>query len=51
MMRSRARVLLSVILNQMNGKCQIKSILIPVVYDALLDQQLSVGEIKFTLIP
>ncbi len=50
-MRSRARVLLSVILDQMNGECQVKLILIPVVYDALLDQQLSVGKKKFTLIP
>jgi hypothetical protein len=39
MMRSRARVLLSLILDQMNGKCLIKSILIPVVYDALLVKQ------------
>ncbi len=51
MMRSRARVLFNVILDQMNGKCQIKLILIPVVYDALLNQQLSVGKIKITLIP
>ena len=29
----------SLILNQMNGECQIKSFLIPVVYDALLVQQ------------
>ncbi len=34
MMRSKARVLLSLILDKMNGECLIKSILIPVVYDA-----------------
>ncbi len=50
-MRSRARVLLSLILNQTNGKCLIKSILIPVVYNALLVQQCWVGERRFTLIP
>ncbi len=49
MMRSRARVLLSLILNQMNGECLIKSILIPVVYDALLVQQCWVDERRFTL--
>jgi hypothetical protein len=38
MMRSKARVLLSVILDQMNGKCQIKLILILAVHNALLDQ-------------
>jgi hypothetical protein len=38
-MRSITKVVMSIILNQRNGECLIKSTLITVVYDALLNQQ------------
>ncbi len=50
-MRSRAYILICPYLDQMNGKCQNKSILILAFYNNLLKQRFCVGKIKCILIP
>jgi hypothetical protein len=49
--RLKAYVLICPYLNQMDGRCQDKTILILVVYNNLLEQRFCLGETKYILIP
>ncbi len=49
--RSKAYVQMSHYLDQTNGKCQTKSVLILAVYDDQLKQRSYIGETKYILIP